>query len=112
MKKIIAFLILIFLAICAHSDNKRDIIQKRRMKDEKILKECILTNGSASPQLKKIVEETKEGELRRNLHPRYIQEITVDDSDLIRDCRKKVVEDHIKEREIEREKMKKGHSDL
>ena len=112
MKRIIIFLILIILTYCQISHDKREIIRKRRIEDDKIMKECILTNESASPELKKLVEETEEGELRITLHPAKQQHLPQNDHDIIKSCRKKIFEEHIKQREKEREKVRHARNEL
>ena len=72
MKKIIIFVALVMLVVAQPSEERREEIRKRRREHDKVIAECILKSEAASPELKKLVEENKDGNLMRALHPLII----------------------------------------
>ena len=45
-------------------------MRQRRREHDKQLADCILNNEQTSPELKKLIEENKDGHLMKALHPR------------------------------------------
>ena len=109
--KIIFFIFLLAFIVCQPSEEKREEIRRRRKKHDRQIAECILKNENISADLKKLIEENKEENLMKALHPRD-HKLERSDRDIIRNCRKemfdKIREEHKRERE---RKNKNEHND-
>ena len=105
MNKVLIFLVLISFIICEPSKAKREEMLQEIKEHDKQLKECILRNEQTSPTLKKLIEENKEENLMKALHPRD-HKLEKSDVDIIRKCRRVLIE----KRKIEiRKKQKQEH---
>ena len=104
MNKVLIFLVLISFIICQPSKAKREEMrQKRKRERDHKLMECILSNNQTSPTLKKLIEENKEENLRKALHPGG-HKLEISDLVIIRNCIKELFD---KRREIREEMRKK-----
>ena len=112
MKKILFFLILIVFAVCQPSKEKIEEMKKRRKEHDKQMAECILNSPDASPEFKKLIEENKDGDLIRALHPRD-HKLEKNDHDVMRNCRREMLdkrrEEHRREREERLREHKRSH---
>ena len=72
MKNILIFVILIIFVVSQPSEARREEMRQKRREHDRKIAECILKSDAASPELKKLVEENKDGDLMRALHPLII----------------------------------------
>ena len=114
MRKILFFVLLLVLATCQPSKEKIEEMKKRRKEREMQLAECILRSPDASEEFKKLIEENKDKDLIRALHPRD-HKLEKNDHEVMRNCRKEMLdkmrEEHRREREREREQRRAEHRD-
>ena len=107
MKKIFIFVILIIFVVSQPSEARREEMRQKRREHDRKIAECILKSDAASPELKKLVEENKDGDLMRALHPRD-HKLERSDREVFRNCRKemfdKLREEHRRERDRDRER--------
>ena len=107
MKKILIFVILIIFVVSQPSEARREEMRQKRREHDRKIAECILKSVAASPELKKLVEENKDGDLMRALHPRD-HKLERSDREVFRNCRKemfdKLREEHRRERDRDRER--------
>lgn len=105
MKKFLIILALLVFSVCQVSEERREEMRKKRKEHDRKIAECILKSEQASPELKKIIEENKDDDLRKALHPRD-HHFERSDRDVIRNCRKEMFD---KIREEHRERMNQEH---
>ena len=114
MKKILFFLILIVFAVCQPSKEKIEEMRQKRKEHERQIAECILKSPDASPEFKKLIEENKDKDLIRALHPRD-HKLEKSDHDVVRNCRREMLdkrrEEHRRERDMERDRKHRRHHD-
>ena len=104
MKKIFFILILIVYSSCVLDEAKREEIKKRRAAQMKILADCILRNEKTSDALRKSIEENKDNDVIRALHPRG-QKLEKADEEIIRECRREMI--NVRKEELRREREQK-----
>ena len=105
MKKLLIFLALFVFIVCQTPEERREELRKKRKEHDRKIAECILKSDQASQELKKIIEENKEEDLRKALHPRD-HHFERNDRDVIRNCRKEMFD---KIREEHKERMRQEH---
>ena len=114
MRKILFFVLLLVLATCQPSKEKIEEMKKRRKEHDMQLAECILRSPDASEEFKKLIEENKDKDLIRALHPRD-HKLEKNDHEVMRNCRREMLdkmrEEHRREREREREQRRAEHRD-
>ena len=92
MKGVLAFLVLITLALCQPPHdfefNKEERMKKRK-EFQTQLADCILKSESVSAELKKQIEDNKDDDLRKVLHL-YMTKLDSNDREIIRDCRRQL----------------------
>ena len=114
MRKILFFVLLLVLATCQPSKEKIEEMKKRRKEHDMQLAECILRSPDASEEFKKLIEENKDKDLIRALHPRD-HKLEKKDHEVMRNCRREMLdkmrEEHRREREREREQKRTEHGD-
>ena len=109
--KIIFFIFLLTFIVCQPSEEKREEIRRRRKEHDRQIAECILKNENISTNLKKLIEENKEENLMKALHPRD-HKLERSDRDIIRNCRKEMFDKMREEHKRERERKNKNeHND-
>ena len=109
MKIMLIFLILIVFSSCALDEAKIEEIRQRRLARMKVIADCILKNEKTSDTLRKSIEENKDGDIMRAIHPRG-QRLEKSDKDLIRECRKESIRAiHDDFRRMEEEKIRERH---
>ena len=86
------FILLILLFVFVVSTRNNDEAKERKREKlrsifKKVLAQCIL-KSEASAELKKEVEENKDGDLKKVLH-NYVTKIDSNDREIIRKCRRK-----------------------
>ena len=86
MKRYLLFLILITFAVCQISESKREEIRQKRKEFDNEMVKCILNSEGVSENLKKSVEENKDGDLKKSLLS-MDGPIEKKDSEIIRNCR-------------------------
>ena len=106
MKIILIFLILIVFSSCALDEAKIEEIRQRRLARMKVIADCILKNEKTSDTLRKSIEENKDGDIMRAIHPRG-QRLEKSDNEIIRQCRREMKEARKEEKRREREQMMK-----
>ena len=113
MKKILFFIFILITIDCKPSREKIEEFHNRRVEHDRLIAECILKNENISPDLKKLIEENKDKNIFRALHPKD-HKLDKNDRDVIRNCRREMLEKLKAEREREREreiKIKNKHND-
>lgn len=92
MKNILFFILLIVLVVCPPMPRfEREDRNKKRLEFQKKVAECILKSESASADLKRDIEENKDGNLRIVFH-NYVTKLNTKDHEIIRNCRKELFE--------------------
>ena len=111
MKKILFFISILITIVCKPSREKIEEFHNRRVEHDRQIAECILKNENISPDLKKLIEENKDKNIFRALHPKD-HKLDKNDRDVIRNCRREMLEKLKEERERESErKIKNKHND-
>ena len=87
MKTIWVFLVLIALIVCQNDLNKEEAQSRRKQLKEKMV-ECILKSESLSADLKKEIENNKEGDIRKILKTRLDTNVR----EIIKKCRSELFE--------------------
>ena len=111
MNKIIIFLIVISFIVCQPSKDKIEEMRQRRKDDDKNIADCILKNENTSAELKKLIEENKDEDLIKVLHPRD-HKLERGDLDIIRKCRKEIFDKRREEIRKKREQLHPNHGNL
>ena len=102
MKKFLFFLFLLTFIVCPPSYEKREEFKKRRKEHERQMAECILKHENISPEFKKLIEENKDENIFKALHPKD-HKLDKNDRDIIRNCRKEMHDKMKEEWKRERE---------
>ena len=111
MKKILFFIFILTTIACKPSRENIEEFHNRRVEHDRQIAECILKNENISPDLKKLIEENKDKNIFRALHPKD-HKLDKNDRDVIRNCRREMLEKFKEERDRERErKIKNKHND-
>ena len=111
MKKALLFLFLIILITCQPSKERLEEVKRKRKEHDKQLAECIIKNETTSSELKKLIEENKDENLIKALHPKDHQ-LGRSDREIIRNCRKALFEKRREEIKKEREEFEKKKKEL
>ena len=113
MKTILIFLVLITFSFCHISQARIEEMKKRRKEHGRQMAECILKHENISPEFKKLIEENKDENIFKVLHPKD-HKLDKNDRDIIRNCRKEM-HDKMKEewkKERERRNMNNHNDNL
>ena len=102
MKKFLFFLFLLTFIACPPSNEKREEFKKRRKEHGRQMAECILKHENISPEFKKLIEENKDENIFKALHPKD-HKLDKNDRDIIRNCGKEMHEKMKEEWKRERE---------
>ena len=87
MKNIIFLLLLIFIICPPARINREERYRRKYLTRSKFL-ECILNNESTSEELKKIIKDNKNEEIKKNIISAYISDLSDNDREIIIGCRR------------------------
>ena len=90
MKSVLVFLVLIALVVCQphFEGSNRERREKRRKEFQKDMVDCLL-KSDISAELKKEIQDNKDGDLRKVLHT-FITKLDSNDREVIRKCRREL----------------------
>ena len=87
MKNIILLLLLILIICPPARINREERYRRKYLARSKFL-ECILNNESTSEELKKIIKDNKNEEIKKNIISAYISDLSDNDREIIIGCRR------------------------
>ena len=87
MKNIIFLLLLILIIFPPARINREERYRRKYLARSKFL-ECILNNESTSEELKKIIKDNKNEEIKKNIISAYISDLSDNDREIIIGCRR------------------------
>ena len=91
MKIVLFFLVLLVVVVCPPPKFNKEEALKRRKELQNQISECILKSESVSADLKKKIEDNKEGDLRKILQLSHIK-LDSNDREIVRKCRREFFE--------------------